>query len=60
MYPEYMRATLEKVEKTRERRYKLAKEKGKEVFTPRVKKREKPSLRSIILITKMMRGERSG
>lgn len=34
MYPEYMRATLEKVEKTRERRYKLAKEKGKEVFTP--------------------------
>ncbi len=34
MYPEYMNASLKKVEQSREKRYRLAKEKGKEVFTP--------------------------
>ncbi len=34
MYPEYMNASLKKVEETREKRYALAKERGKEVFTP--------------------------
>ena len=32
MYPDYMNNSLKRVEETRERRYKLAKELGKEVF----------------------------
>ena len=38
MYPEYMKESLEKVEATRERRFQIAKEKGKEVFTPLTEK----------------------
>ncbi len=34
MYPDYMRESIRKVEKTRDRRFKLALEHGKEVFVP--------------------------
>ncbi len=34
MYPDYMKESIAKVEKTRERRYRLALEHGKEVFKP--------------------------